>query len=191
MKLLLLLLLPMALPALAQSPHQHQGHPPSAHSHAHEHAHAHAAGGHSPYSGLQDRAIKALSEQELEDLRAGRGMSMALAAELNGYPGPLHTLELARELELTPEQEQQTRQLFTRMQEEARRLGEDLVAAEAELDRLFREREATPESVHKASLDAATLRGQLRSTHLLYHLEMMAVLSAEQVERYNTLRGYR
>jgi hypothetical protein len=32
------------------------------------------------------RSIKALSDQQVSDLRAGRGMGLALAAELNGYP---------------------------------------------------------------------------------------------------------
>ena len=40
-------------------------------------------------------------------------------------------------------------------------------------------------------MDAAELRGRLRATHLRYHLEMMDVLSPEQIERYNTLCGYR
>jgi hypothetical protein len=48
-----------------------------------------------PYAGLEGRSIKALSEQQVADLRAGRGMVLALAAELNGYPGPMHVLELA------------------------------------------------------------------------------------------------
>ena len=50
---------------------------------------------HQPYAGLQSRPVKALSEQQIADLRAGRGMTMALPAELNGYPGPLHVIELA------------------------------------------------------------------------------------------------
>jgi hypothetical protein len=41
-----------------------------------------------PYAGLQARQNKSLSEQQVADLEAGRGMGMALAAELNGYPGP-------------------------------------------------------------------------------------------------------
>ena len=48
-----------------------------------------------PYTGLQNRPIKALSDQQLDDLRNGRGMSLALPAELNGYPGPVHVIELA------------------------------------------------------------------------------------------------
>src|SRR5256885_6759518 len=62
--------------------------------------------GHSPYAGLENRATKALSEQQLVDLRAGRGMGLALAAELNGYPGPLHVLELGEQLMLSAEQRQ-------------------------------------------------------------------------------------
>jgi hypothetical protein len=47
-----------------------------------------------PYAGMQARAIKALSAEQIADLKAGRGLSLALAAELNGYPGPRHVLEL-------------------------------------------------------------------------------------------------
>jgi hypothetical protein len=48
-------------------------------------------GGDGTYAGQQTRAIKALSSQEEQDLRLGRGMGLAKAAELNGYPGPMHT----------------------------------------------------------------------------------------------------
>ena len=37
-----------------------------------------------PYAGMQTRPIKALSDQQFSDLNAGRGMGLALAAELNG-----------------------------------------------------------------------------------------------------------
>jgi hypothetical protein len=47
----------------------------------------------SPYAGMQTRSIKALSEQQIADLKAGRGMGLALPAELNGYPGPAHVLD--------------------------------------------------------------------------------------------------
>jgi hypothetical protein len=52
-----------------------------------------AAYGQTPYAGMQDRAIKALSEQQVADLGAGRGMGLALAAELNDYPGPSHVAQ--------------------------------------------------------------------------------------------------
>jgi hypothetical protein len=56
----------------------------------------------SPYSGLEEWPIKALSDQQIADLRAGRGMGLALPAELNGYPGPIHVLELGDQLRLMP-----------------------------------------------------------------------------------------
>jgi hypothetical protein len=57
-----------------------------------------------PYPRLEPRPIKALSQQQVDDLRAGRGMGLALAAELNGYPGPSHVLELGDRLDLTADQ---------------------------------------------------------------------------------------
>ena len=51
---------------------------------------------------MQTRSIKALSDQQIADLGAGRGMGLALAAELNGYPGPSHVLELADKLDSRP-----------------------------------------------------------------------------------------
>lgn len=195
---LLLCLLWATAPGLAQEPatptpphHHHHGHPHPGTADAPTPPHAHGEHSHAAYAGLQERQIKALSEQQIEDLQEGRGMSMALAAELNGYPGPLHTLELARELALTPEQEKRTRALFVEMQHEARVLGRQLVASEEALDRLFRDGEATADSVSALVQDAATLQGQLRAHHLLYHLRMLEVLTPEQVERYNGVRGYR
>ena len=67
-----------------------------------------------PYAGLQSRPIKALSDEQIADLRAGRGMGLALAAELNGYPGPSHVIELADALALQPDQRARMQQLFGR-----------------------------------------------------------------------------
>src|SRR5438128_7933697 len=84
-----------------------------------------------PYAGLEGRPIKALSEQQISDLRAGRGMGLALAAELNGYPGPMHVLELADSLALSDQQRAKMQDLFAAMKAEAIPLGETLIAQEA------------------------------------------------------------
>src|ERR1700681_1945861 len=76
---------------------------------------ASAASAQTPYAGMQARPIKALSEQQLADLGAGRGMGLALAAELNGYPGPAHVLELGDALHLTAAQRARTELLFAEM----------------------------------------------------------------------------
>src|SRR6476469_1831678 len=83
-----------------------------------------------PYAGLQERSIKTLSDQQIADLNAGRGMGLALAAELNGYPGPIHAIELASELHLSPEQVAKLKALFEAMKAETIPLGTSLIAQE-------------------------------------------------------------
>ena len=46
-----------------------------------------------PHAALQDRGLKALSPDQVADLLAGRGLALALGAELIGYRGPRHVLE--------------------------------------------------------------------------------------------------
>jgi Spy/CpxP family protein refolding chaperone len=144
----------------------------------------------SPYAGQETRDIKALSPEEIADLKAGRGMGLALAAELNGYPGPRHVLDLARELALSAEQHDRTNALFEAMRQETAAIGARLIEAERALDRLFADKRATPHSVAAAAQAAGAAQGELRAAHLRYHLAMMDVLSPEQVAAYNHLRGY-
>ena len=144
----------------------------------------------SPYAGQERRAIKALSPTEIEDLLAGRGMGLAKAAELNGYPGPAHVLELADCLQLTPEQRTATQALFERMNQDARRLGAAIVAAEHDLERDFAERRLGEREL-QARLDTlGALQAELRFMHLRAHLAQAAVLTPEQIARYDALRGY-
>lgn len=80
-----------------------------------------AARGHapSPCAGWETRQIKSLSDRDLDDLRAGRGWGLALAAELNGVPGPAHLLELRDVLELSTEQVAAIEAIPAAMQAEA------------------------------------------------------------------------
>jgi Spy/CpxP family protein refolding chaperone len=149
--------------------------------------HTHGA---QPYAGLQQRPIKALSESQVADLLAGRGMSLALPAELNGYPGPSHVLEMAAALELSEAQRKAHQEMFEQMQREAQALGRQVIAAEEDLERLFAQRTASAESVAAATAEAALLQGRLRAAHLRYHLQTVAVLTPQQVRRYQKLRGY-
>ena len=149
-----------------------------------------AAQAKSGYAGQQHRAIKALSEHEIAELVAGRGMGLAKAAELNSYPGPLHVLELAARLELTTKQHAATETLMQAMHQQARPLGAKIVEAERELDRAFAER-GIDISELKRRVDAiAALQGELRVVHLKTHLDQRALLTASQVARYDELRGY-
>lgn len=182
MKTLRIAVLTGFLVAAAPGFAQHAHHAPAATQDTHAH---------SPYSGMQQRAIKALSDQQIADLRAGKGMAMAMPAELNGYPGPSHVLQLAAPLDLSEVQRQRTRALFEQMQAESSALGEKLIAAEQALDALFSERKADTDTVEAATAAAARVQGALRATHLKYHVLMMEILDARQVAKYAELRGYR
>ncbi len=143
-----------------------------------------------PYAGLQTRPIKALSAEQIADLKAGRGMGLALAAELNGYPGPSHVIELANELSLTTEQRQRAQDLFAAMKAETVPLGQQMIAEEGDLNHAFAAHTITPASLAAATEAIGTTQGKLRAAHLKYHLAMLDVLTPEQVKRYAELRGY-
>ena len=144
----------------------------------------------SPYVGFEGRSIKSLSDQQIGDLRAGRGMGLALAAELNGYPGPAHVLELASSLELTEQQRSKVEALFAAMKAEAIPLGQKLIAQESELDRQFVGKTITEAGLASALQDIAQTQGALRSAHLKYHLATSDLLTPAQIKRYRELRGY-
>jgi Spy/CpxP family protein refolding chaperone len=143
----------------------------------------------SPYSGQQNRAIKALSASEVEGLLNGRGMGLARVAELNHYPGPMHVLELAKDLGLTPAQKARVQTLRDSMHQAAR-IGRLIVAQEKKLEDLFAGGKASEGSVAAIVREIGRLQGENRLVHLRAHVRMKEILSAEQVAKYDALRGY-
>lgn len=135
-------------------------------------------------------ALRGLSPAEVEALRVGEGAGAARAAELNGYPGPKHVLELADSLALSPDQRAGVEASRTRMLATARRLGAEIIAGEAGLEAAFREGAIGAEELGRRVRAIAELRGRLRLTHLEAHLETAALLNAEQRQRYQHLRGH-
>ncbi len=176
------LILMLALAAYAVL--QNQGNGQSHHGGHHNGAAA------SPYAAFEQPQIKALSDQQIADLRAGRGMGLALTAELNGYPGPLHVLELADALDLTEEQRNLTNALIDAMRSETIMIGERVIRHEATLDSAFAHRTITPGMLLDSVRSAATAQGELRAAHLRYHLTMSELLQPDQIARYMSLRGY-
>ena len=71
--------------------------------------------------------VSSLSAEEVEGFLAGKGLGLAKPAELNGYPGPIHALELAAELKLSAEQKQAIQAAYDKMNGKARELGAGLV----------------------------------------------------------------
>ncbi len=149
-----------------------------------------ALGQQSPYGEYQGRPIKALSAELVVAYLAGDGMGFALAAELNGSPGPRHVLELADSLSLDAAQHTEVAAIFDRMRVHAQALGATVVAQEQTLDSLFAEGTITAERLKSLLADIATIQGQLRAVHLAAHLTLLDVLSEHQIHEYQRLRGY-
>jgi hypothetical protein len=144
----------------------------------------------SPYANRATQPIKALTPDEIAGYLAGAGMGFALAAELNGYPGPRHVLELADSLELDAKRRTAVQAVFDDMNATARRLGEAIVAAEAGLDSAFAQGRITEADLADRVLGIASLRGRLRVVHLSAHLAVTDLLTPAERHAYQRLRGY-
>ena len=144
----------------------------------------------SPYAAETGRSIKALSADEVSQLLEGAGAGLARAAELNRHPGPRHALDLSAQLQLSPGQIQSLQEVFREMKSSAQSLGRALVDQEAELDRLFAARVATPDRINALTRSIGTLQGELRAVHLKAHVATAAILQPDQIARYDELRGY-
>jgi len=144
----------------------------------------------SPYAGQEASPVRGLTATEVADLLAGRGAGYARTAELNSYPGPRHVLDFGTGLELTAAQQAQLQAIFDRMQQEAQRLGTEIVERERALSAAFAAHTISAERL-AAGVDSLGVRyARLRATHLQAHLETTALLRPEQIRAYDRLRGY-
>ena len=118
----------------------------------------------------------------------GRGFGLAFAADQNGYPGPMHVLELRDRLKLTADQEAKARDLMHAMFAESRPKSVRLLEAEAKLRRLFAERAADEAAVRAAVAEVERARSEVRLVHLLAHLKTRDLLSEDQRRLYHETR---
>ena len=143
-----------------------------------------------PYAGQQGRAVTSLSSSDVAQIEAGQGWGLAKPAELNGYPGPAHALELATELNLTAEQRGAVEAIFNAMKKSAIEAGKLYIDAERKVDDVFRSGAATPDQLRAATMAAGQRRAALRLTHLEAHISTAVLLSKHQRRQYDELRGY-
>ena len=68
----------------------------------------------SPYVEQLDSPVKGLSSEEVDELLNGKGAGYARMAELNGYPGPRHLLDLSSQLNLSAQQTKEIQAVFDR-----------------------------------------------------------------------------
>jgi Spy/CpxP family protein refolding chaperone len=145
----------------------------------------------SQYAGEQIRTIKMLSEDQIDGYLSGDGMGLALAVELNHYPGPKHVIDLANDLDLSTKQQEAADGLFQDMHADAVALGKTIVDLEKQLDSLCAYNQINEKTLADLTERIGVLQGKLRFTHMRAHLRMRKVLSDEQVAAYDQLRGYR
>jgi hypothetical protein len=143
-----------------------------------------------PYAGQQDSSIRGLTEAEIASFREARGMGLARPADINGYPGPIHVLELSDALSLNTEQREAMQSLYDQMRGEAVSLGEEFLSQYGALEGAFRDRTVTTEVLDRHAAELGRLEGRLRATHLKYHLLTAGHLTKEQIAEYGRLRGY-
>ena len=117
-------------------------------------------------------------------LREGRGMGQARAAELNGYPGPMHVMQQADALELSDEQRAATAQLVARVREQAPAVGARILTAEAELNAMFADGSVNRETMEAKLAEIADLTAELRAVHMNAHLDQAALLTEAQKAAY-------
>jgi Spy/CpxP family protein refolding chaperone len=164
--------------------------------HGHDHGAAHGApvppppGGAPPAPGdLPHHAIVQMYDKAFaENLAAGRGFGMAFVADQNGYPGPLHVLELTDQLKLTADQETKVLTMLHEMFTQSRPKGARLLEAEARLRALFSGGRADDASVRTAVAAVEAARAEVRLVHLSYHLKTRDVLTPEQRRLYHEAR---
>jgi len=147
----------------------------------------------SPYAGQELRDIKSLSDKDIQSLQNGTGEAfggVAKPAELNGYPGPRHVLDMASELQLTDRQRIEIELIYQNMSSKAKSIGASIIAVEQDIDRGFANKTITEENLRLMLDNSADLYGQLRFVHLSAHLDTVQILTMEQVQMYNTIRGY-
>lgn len=128
--------------------------------------------------------------QDRDGLEKGEGLGIALPAELNGYPGPKHVIELKDSLGLSAPQEKDVKAFFEEMKSDAVALGKKIILAEESLNYAFSSGRISEDSLRIRSVEIGKLRGQLRAVHLLAHLRTKGILTAAQVEKYMRLRGH-
>ena len=136
------------------------------------------------------RTNSALTEAQEQQILAGEGMGQATAAEMTGYPGPRHVLDLGDALKLTTEQRASVQASFDRMNADVRRLGAELVQAERDLYAAFETGAATPAAIDALTTTIAGLQGTIRARHLKAHLETKGLLTGDQVAEYVRLRAH-
>ena len=148
----------------------------------------HGAHGDGTSAAAPHRGVQAAMDEMDRVIGTGLGAGLAFAADQNGFPGPLHVLELADRLRLTAEQTRRMEALQTAMLAASRPASRLLLDAEARLRRLFADGVADEARVRSAVAEVERARTEVRLVHLLTHLQVRPELTDEQRRLYQQAR---
>jgi len=137
-----------------------------------------------------ESAPASLSAREHRQLLAGRGMGAGRPAVAQGYPGPMHMLRQAEQLELDEDQIARTGALRQRVHSRSRELGRQIVDAEHELDALLAATPVDRDAMRETLGRIAKLRAEFRAVHLEAHLDQAAILTPTQLAAIETTPGH-
>lgn len=124
-----------------------------------------------------------INDREQRMLLEGRGMGAGRVAMAAGYPGPMHVLRQADELELTDEQRAQTSALRQRVHERSREIGAEIIAAEQRLGEVLASDPVDRDAMRRVLGEIADLHADRRAVHIEAHLDQAVLLDAEQREK--------
>ncbi|TAK52353.1 MAG: hypothetical protein EPO24_15300 [Bacteroidetes bacterium] len=121
-------------------------------------------------------------------LLGAKGAGQAKYAENNGYPGPMHVLEMAKTIGLSETQKEKVQKIYDEMKTSAIEVGKRIIKIEEELNAGFREGLIIEKNIMSDAQDIGRLRGKLRAIHLIAHLKTKRILTDKQVQLYRKLR---
>lgn len=145
----------------------------------------------SSYIEQLNSSVRGLSSQEIDNLVNGEGAGYARMAELNSYPGPRHVLDLRSQLNLSSQQNKEIQTVFEQMNSDAKSIGKMILVKEKQLSNAFASGKISNTELEQATNELGQLYGKLRKTHLKAHLRITPLLSPQQIQKYNELRGYK
>jgi Spy/CpxP family protein refolding chaperone len=144
-------------------------------------------GGQQHGQGQGHQAAKACIDEFNQVVGEGRGFGLGFAADQNGYPGPMHVLELKDRLRLTADQEAKVREVRAAVLADLPK-STRLLEAERRLERLFAQGAATEPAVRAAVAEVEQARTEVRLVHLLAHVRARDLLTEEQRRIYHEAR---
>lgn len=80
--------------------------------------------------------------------------------------------------------------IYQNMSNRAKSTGAAIIAIEQDTDTGFANKKITEENLKLMLDNSVNLYGQLRFVHLSAHLDTVQMLTTEQIQMYNTMRGY-